>query len=497
MEQQSIQIIFGLKVGQLREARNISLKQLAMRTGMSVSYLNEIEKGKKYPKMEKMLLLAQALETSYEDLVTPRLDGSLDPLAAVLASPLMRQFPFHLFGTSAREILQLMVGHPNEMGTLARMLSELGRRYDLRIIDLFHTALRCYQMLHHNYFPDLEARANDFRARNGLSADEFVSHEHMREALLQLSGLKIVEKDAEELPMPLRSQRFFYMPHSRELWLNRRLNAAQRGFLFARELGYHLLGIEDRPSTSPALQPVTFDHVFDNFRVSYFAGALLLPQKRFQQDLKRVFSRSSWAEAQQLLLALPAQYGVTPETLFYRMSELIPQCFKTQKVHFTKFARKGEGRSLVLEKQFNMSQLHIPNGIGLNEHFCGRWLSVVALDELVKDPAQPIWLGAQRSRFFDFGTDFFCLTVSYRGNLRPGELFSATVGFPLDPALKSTIKFWSDEAIPSRELGQTCERCPLSPGHCVERQVDPDLYLASRERMEQREALVELLSATN
>ncbi len=495
MEQESIQIIFGLKVGQLREASDISLKQLAARTGMSVSYLNEIEKGKKYPKMEKMLLLATALGTTYEELVTPRLDGSLDPLAAVLASPLMRQFPFHLFGTSAREILQLMVGHPNEMGTLARMLSELGHSYDLRIEDLFHTALRCYQMLHHNYFPELETLAGDFRQRNGLAADELVSHEHMRTALLQLSGLKIIEKDADELPPALRSQRFFILPSGRELWLNRRLSSAQRGFLFARELGYQLLGIQDRPATSPALQPVTFDHVFDNFRVSYFAGALLLPQKRFLLDLKRIFARPNWAEAQHALLDLPTLYGVTPETLFYRMSELIPQGFKTRKVHFTKFARKHEHRRLVLEKQFNMSQLHIPNGISLNEHFCSRWLSVVALDELASNPELATWLGAQRSRFFDFGTDFFCLTVSYRGTLRPDELFSATVGFPLDPSLKATVKFWSDDAIPTRDLGQTCERCPLSPGHCVERQVDPDLYLAGRERAAQREALAELLTA--
>ncbi|RMD75660.1 MAG: XRE family transcriptional regulator, partial [Bacteroidetes bacterium] len=38
-------IIFGLKVKQARLERNLSFQELAARTGMSVSYLNEIEKG--------------------------------------------------------------------------------------------------------------------------------------------------------------------------------------------------------------------------------------------------------------------------------------------------------------------------------------------------------------------------------------------------------------------------------------------------------------------
>ncbi|MEL6358275.1 MAG: helix-turn-helix transcriptional regulator, partial [Bacteroidota bacterium] len=39
-------IIFGLKVKQLRQGQGKSFADLAAATGMSVSYLNEIEKGK-------------------------------------------------------------------------------------------------------------------------------------------------------------------------------------------------------------------------------------------------------------------------------------------------------------------------------------------------------------------------------------------------------------------------------------------------------------------
>jgi transcriptional regulator with XRE-family HTH domain len=57
-------ILFGLKLKQLRQKKNLSFAELAAETGMSISYLNEIEKGKKFPKEEKLDKLAAALELS-------------------------------------------------------------------------------------------------------------------------------------------------------------------------------------------------------------------------------------------------------------------------------------------------------------------------------------------------------------------------------------------------------------------------------------------------
>jgi len=45
------------------------LSQVSDLTGISISYLNEIEKGKKYPKTEKIIKLAKAMEVSYEYLI--------------------------------------------------------------------------------------------------------------------------------------------------------------------------------------------------------------------------------------------------------------------------------------------------------------------------------------------------------------------------------------------------------------------------------------------
>ncbi|HAI38788.1 MAG TPA: DNA-binding protein, partial [Maribacter sp.] len=49
-EQEYIKLIFGLKLKQIRTEKDLSLFGLSKICGLSKSYLNEIEKGKKYPK---------------------------------------------------------------------------------------------------------------------------------------------------------------------------------------------------------------------------------------------------------------------------------------------------------------------------------------------------------------------------------------------------------------------------------------------------------------
>ena len=70
LDQESLRFIFGLKLRGFRQAKGLSLKNLARSSGLSPSYINEIEKGKKYPKSDKILLLAKGLEISYDELIS-------------------------------------------------------------------------------------------------------------------------------------------------------------------------------------------------------------------------------------------------------------------------------------------------------------------------------------------------------------------------------------------------------------------------------------------
>jgi len=81
---QVVRLIFGLKLRELRQERGLSPAELARGCDMSVSYLNEIEKGKKYPKADKILSLSKFLGVSY-DQIDDYLEGrSVAPRVSVI-----------------------------------------------------------------------------------------------------------------------------------------------------------------------------------------------------------------------------------------------------------------------------------------------------------------------------------------------------------------------------------------------------------------------------
>ena len=88
----SLRLILGIKVRQFRQQAGLSLKQMAVKSGLSISYLSEIEKGKKYPKPEKIFQIAQGLGKSFDELVSLQLDEDQNPLASLLNSPVFREF---------------------------------------------------------------------------------------------------------------------------------------------------------------------------------------------------------------------------------------------------------------------------------------------------------------------------------------------------------------------------------------------------------------------
>jgi transcriptional regulator with XRE-family HTH domain len=91
LNEQRVRLIFGLKLKQLRQSGSLSLKELAEICGISVSYLNEIEKGKKFPKTEKIVALAQALGVTYEEMVSLKLTKNLTPVAELLNTELSKR----------------------------------------------------------------------------------------------------------------------------------------------------------------------------------------------------------------------------------------------------------------------------------------------------------------------------------------------------------------------------------------------------------------------
>ena len=157
-----LKTILAIKVKRAREERRLTLTELAQKAALSISYLAEIEAGRKYPKPERILALAEALNCPYDDLISTKIDRDVDELHTFLSAPAVRDFPFELFGLSAADLMKLLTKAPAESSALLRALNGIAREYNIGVEAFLHAALRSYQELTGNYYPEIEREAEAF-----------------------------------------------------------------------------------------------------------------------------------------------------------------------------------------------------------------------------------------------------------------------------------------------------------------------------------------------
>jgi transcriptional regulator with XRE-family HTH domain len=111
MEEDYIKLIFGLKLKQIRNEKSLSLFGLSKLSGLSKSYLNEIENGKKYPKPDKIAILSEKLDISYDQMVSLKLDKNLAPVGDLLRSKVFKEIPLELFGIKESNLIDIVANH--------------------------------------------------------------------------------------------------------------------------------------------------------------------------------------------------------------------------------------------------------------------------------------------------------------------------------------------------------------------------------------------------
>src|SRR4051812_25014069 len=106
LDQELLRFIFGLKLRSVRQEKGMSLKVLARASGLSPSYINEIEKGKKYPKTDKIITLANSLGVAYDELISLRLKSELRNISQFLDRNLLKGIPFDVFGIPSTTLFE-------------------------------------------------------------------------------------------------------------------------------------------------------------------------------------------------------------------------------------------------------------------------------------------------------------------------------------------------------------------------------------------------------
>lgn len=460
----SLKFFLGLRIKQLRSKYGMTIKELSKLSGLSASYLNEIEKGKKFPKVDKLTQVAKGLKVTINDLLKGESDSSYAPLIAILEKGLLKELPLDIFGLTRQDLLELMAHAPDKFGSLLNTMADLGRSHNLSLKNFQKTALKVYKEKNYNYFDDIEKKVSKIR-----KSFDLVNQESLTETLEAKYKYKIDLKTIGD-HTELSNIRSLYKPGKKpKLLLNPNLHRTQMAFLLAKEIGYCELDISLEERNTHHQSNKTFKSLLDDFRTSYFAGALLLDKDSLTNDLNDWFKSEKFDGTR--CFKLIRKYDVSIELFFHRMTQILPKSFGFNDLFFLRYERDGAG-NINPSDGLHFSKLHFPHGIGAHEQYCRRWVTISAIDELIESQKSHKF-GVQISKNSN-GEEYLCLTMARLSNRKADTVVSLTIGINIDEELKKSVNFINDTKIPRKEVGHTCERCPIQD--CNERVSAPIIF---------------------
>ena len=493
-----IRLLFGLKLRQLRIDRGISVSELAQKAGLSVSYITEIEKGRKYPKADKIAGLANAMQVDYDTLVSLKLSKKLEPISDLLKSKFLTEIPLELFGIDPADLLELLAEAPAKVSAMIRTFMDIALSYNMSVERLYMTMLRSYQELHDNHFEEIEAEADRFLNEFAASGAE-VSEALLINLLKTRFSVHIQPFSPSTVP-ELALLRSVYRPgagtsSTHVLHLNESLSVEQRMFILSREVGFQYLGLKNRPFTYSYVEADSFEQILNNYKASYFAGAILIRRDRLVGRIEELFSRNTWSN--EAFLQLIADFRSTPERFFYRLSNVLPKFFGIDQLFFYRFNHTAGQTNFDLTKEMHLSRTQGPRGIA-DGHFCRRWVALTILQELsilqAKEFDGALCRG-QLSTYADSGQSYLIISVAhpYQPRLQPNaarQNMSVSMCFAVNDTLRSKVKFLSDAVIPHRIVNEACERCGIFD--CRERVAAPTVLQRKRQMDAMKKAIGKL-----
>jgi len=484
MEKDYIKLIFGLKLKQARTNKNLSLFGLAKITELSKSYLNEIEKGKKYPKTDKIILLAEKLEVSYDHMVSLKLDNNLAPIGEILKSGILKEIPLDIFGIQENDLIDIIANAPAKVNAFISTIIEIAQHYNLSRESFFLAALRSYQEAHNNYFEDLEQKVLDFSKAFHIDMNNKISLDELTAILKEEYGYTIQElvfSEQEELG-DLRS---IYVPKSKTLLLSLEIDEQQKAFILAKEIAYNYLEIQDRLYTFSWIKFDNFDQVLNNFYASYFAGALLIPRKKLIGELNVFLSKSN--PMPQEMIDLMGQFNVSPESFYQRLTNILPKDFQLKNLFFLRLSHKIGEDTYQIKKELHITNQQEPHANEMNEHYCRRWVSIKTIEAAIAEKKSH-YFGAQISRYDNSNNEYLVFSSATEDPFKKDCLRSISVGILISPAMKKKFKFIDNETIKRQIVGVTCETCAVK--NCEER-ASPPVQLEQKKRNENTDMIVQ------
>lgn len=468
MEEDYIKLIFGLKLKQIRTDKNLSLFGLSKLSGLSKSYLNEIENGKKYPKPDKIAILSEKLDVPFDQMVSLKLDKNLAPIGDILQSKILKEIPLEVFGIKESNLIDIVANAPTKVNAFISTIIKIAQHYNFGKENFYLASVRSFQEANKNYFEDLEQSVLKFAKAYHLDLNQRITAKDLEDILIEEYGYSIVANELSKYEA-LGNLRSVFIPKTNTLLLTDEVDDAQRTFIYAKELAYNFLEINERLFTFPWIKFDSFDQVLNNFYASYFAGALIIPNDQIKAKLTKIFKKETFDTS--LFLEAIDAFNASPESFYQRLTNILPKAFNIQNLFFLRFTHKAASNKFHLKKELHLSHQHSPRANETNEHYCRRWVSLKALKDISKSKKEHEF-DIQISEYED-GAKYLVISSATKDPFKDNHYRSISVGMLINKHLHRKLSFLEDAKIKNQNVGVTCERCAIK--NCEVRQVPPTI----------------------
>jgi predicted transcriptional regulator/transcriptional regulator with XRE-family HTH domain len=432
----------GKKVRALRRKGGLTQAKLAELLGISASYLNLIENGRRALTAPILLKLAEHLEVDLKDFTAQADARLLGELMEVFGDPL-----FDEAALTQGDVQELVEAAPNAARGVVSLYGEYqavrerAQTLALRLAD--DDALAVERPLqpseevsdllerHGNHFPALEEAAERLHQDGGLA--DFNRYERLRVLLERDHGIRVqVVPPGDELRR--------YDPDERVISISEILPPRSRHFQLAHQVGLITQGaLLDELAADPKLTSDASRALARVALANYYAGAVLMPYERF---LRAAQSTRYDIEA------IGHRFRVSFEQVCHRLTCLRRQGAEGIPFHFLRVDLAG-----------NVSKRFAGSGIRFARYSggCPRW-------NVFRAFLTPGMLRTQVSHFPD-GSSYFCVACTVRsgsgGYHAPQTLYG--VGIGCDVRFADRLVYADGVDLSNKQVGVpvgvTCRLC--------------------------------------
>ncbi|MDO6966235.1 helix-turn-helix domain-containing protein [Rhizobium alvei] len=326
-------LYIGRKVRDLRLENRATQAQFAERIGISVSYLNQIENNQRPVSAAVLLSLAEKFKIDLADLSAGEGDRLLSALTETLTDPI-----FEPFSTSLQELKLITQNAPglahaliachqayrHNSEQLASIDQTLGRASGVfentpyeEVRDFFHFV--------DNYIHEIDLKAEKLATELGIGDTDL--NPALTAFLEREYGVRIVRSTRDD--DMIRA----YDHQARVLTLNAYLPASTRDFQIAMQIAQlHAADSIDQVAKQAGFRTSEAMEICKIGLHNYFAGALILPYRKFMQAARDVRHDID-------LLSL--RFGASLEQVCHRLSTLQRPGLKGVPIFFARIDRAG------------------------------------------------------------------------------------------------------------------------------------------------------------